>query len=294
MKPIRVAPFLVLAIAASFAAQGQDEYLIRRTQTANSVERYKVSMATKMNMGAEGQNQNMDFTGTMDFDIATGQVDEKGVADVELKTSNLKFESEGAGPEMMGGEDIPKEMVMKGKLDDRYRLTEAKAVGPASQAQMMMSMSGSGSSAFFFELPEKPVKVGESWKVVLPSNPFLGEKEHSLTAKLIAIKDVEGESAYEIHVEGEIELDVDLSEAMKKAFEASGESGGLGDMLAAMAMKMKGKIGYDATQMLARKDGRLLNIVVKMDNKAQMEMTELGMKIDVDGTTTLTMSPRKS
>lgn len=293
MKPIRVVPFLLLAIACSFAAQGQDEYLIRRTQAANTVEKFKVAMTSKMNMGAEGQSETMEVNGTMDFDLSTAAIDDKGVAEVELKTSNMKFESEGPGAEMMGGDAIPKEIVMKGKLDDRYRLTDVKSVGPASQTQMMMSMGGSGSSAFFFELPEKAVKVGDTWKVVLPANPFMGEKEHALTAKLVGLKDVDGESAFEIHIEGTIELDVDLAEAMKKAGEAGGEAGGFGDMFASMGMKMKGKMDYDTTQILARKDGRLLDVTAKMASKMQMELSGAGLTIDMDGTTTLKMSPRK-
>lgn len=279
-------PTLILAAAALLAAgRYQDEHLLRFELKPDSSEKFKVEMTMDMDMDAPGAPPSMNMKSTMDFELLTGKIGEDGKADIEMKTTNMQVEGD-----MLGGNapEVPKEMVVKAKLDDRYRITDVKAHGPPDQAQMIMGMSNANQTSMFIEFPEKPVKIGESWTFAMAKNPMLGEKEHLLTATLKGLATVQGTPAYEIDLSGKIDLNVDMAEAMKKAGAGAGDGGGVGEMMAGMEIIVKGSIDVAGTVFIAQKGGRLLSSQTQMASKQSMEM--MGMNLNIAGKTNMKMS----
>lgn len=284
-------PGLILTAALLMAAgRMQEEHLLRFELNPNSVDKYKVQMSMNMTLDAPGAPPNLAVNSSMDFELKTGAIDEKGLADVEMKTTNMVVETSDV-PAGTPPPDLPKEMIVTGKIDNRYRLTEAKQKGLTGEAALMMNMSNANQTSMFIELPEKPVKVGDSWKFSMAKNPMLGEKDHQLTATLKGLAIHEGIPAFEIEISGKIELDVNMAEAMKKAAETSGGAGGAEALLGGMDIVVKGSIGVGGKVFLAQKGGRLLYSETAMDSKQSMEM--MGMTMNIDGKTNMKMSLAK-
>jgi hypothetical protein len=279
----------VLAVSAgalAFAGLAQDEHLLRLELKPNTVSKYKLSIVSNQKIDAPGAPSNIDVSGTMDLDISTLSLDEKGLADIEMKTTNIKFDA-GDMAGTVDPDQIPKEMVVKGKLDDRYRLSQAQAIGAkTSDAQMLMSMAGSSSTTMFVELPEKTIKVGDSWTFNMPKNPMTGDKEHALTATLVSLKNHHDVPVYEIAFKGNAIYDVNLSEAMKKASQGGG-GGGMVDMIANMDAKLKGNIEIEGSSLIARQGGKTQFQTMKMTAKNIVNV--MGMDIPIDGVTTFEM-----
>lgn len=278
-------PFLALVLAGGLmAGKFQDSYLLRYELKPKSSDKYKMSMTMNMKMDAPGAPPSIDIKSTMDFELNTLDVGADGKADVEMKTTNIKMDT---GDLPGGGEDAPKEMVIKAKMDDRYRLTDAKAGAGMDMTQMMMNMSGANQSMMMLELPENPIKVGDSWEFEMAKNPILGEKAHMLKATLKSLTEYEGTPAYEVELTGKIDLNVNLGEAMKKANEAAGAAGGAAAMFEGMDMTVKGQIGVAGKVYISRKSAKILASETTMDSKQAMEM--MGMTINMDGVTKITM-----
>ncbi len=281
----RFAPLALMAAAAlvGFALR-QDEQLIRLKIEDGRVDRYRVEIDSAMKMNAAGLGeQDFGLKASMDTSYAYGAPGAEGKADVEVKTTNMKMEASGAAEMMMGNQELPKEFAVKGKMDSRYRLTEAKTTGLNAQTQMMMGMGGASSMSMLFELPEKPVKIGDTWPVFMPKNPILGDKAHELVAKLVALKDADGAAVYEVQISGKVDLDVNMSEAFKKVSDPNAEN-----PLAMLGeMTMKGTLDVSGTALVNRKDGHLMRNETKVAAKQTLSVG--GINADVNGVTTVKM-----
>lgn len=110
-----------------------------------------------------------------------------------MVTSDIKMQVEGNSP-IPAPNEAPREIVVKGRMDSRYRVFEPKVEG-LNPAMAMMSQNLSGMN-LGIELPEGPVKVGDTWDVTIPKNPFLGEKVQTLKASFAGQKSVDGRSVY--------------------------------------------------------------------------------------------------
>src|SRR5688572_28176538 len=91
---IRTYSLALAAAVAAVALAAPQEVLLRRTLQPNTKDVYAVEMDTKsvVNLGATGMGeQEMDIKGTMTITMATGAVAD-GKADLEIKTTDMKFE----------------------------------------------------------------------------------------------------------------------------------------------------------------------------------------------------------
>lgn len=281
---------VILTSAVLATAVKQDEYVLRYDLKANSNEKYKIVMAMQMKVEAPDETRDVTMDATNDFELVTGEIDQEGRASAEMITTNMKVEVKGA-PEGEGPPEPPKEIRFKGKLDNRYRTFDMKPVEGITPDQMMMNPTDLTESAIFVELPEGPIKVGDSWKFNLPKNPMLGDKDHALTATLKGLTTYEGVPVYELDVVGDVDFDFDMAEAMKKSGAAGGAGGGgeIGEeMMAAFQIKMTGKIAVSGKAYLAQTGCRLLHSDMNMVSNQSMEM--MGIKILISGTTSLKMT----
>ncbi len=285
-------PFLSLLVAVcavSALAITQDTHLLRRTLTESATDVYKVEIKSDNHMESPMGPMDMGVVGSMRQTFKLGKVDQqKGTAELEMTTSEIKMEMTGPMAEMAQGAagQTPKDLVVKGVLDTRNRLQATGGPGMSPQLMMMMGPGASATGAGI-EFPEGPVKIGDSWDVVVPKNPFLGDGEHKLRATLIGSKDVEGTSAWEIGLTGTIPFDVDMQELIKKL---PAESVPNAEMMSGMKVLLKGQVEVSSTGLVEKSSGRLIKMESNLKTKQNVSLPDMGMSMDGTGTMRMAMT----
>lgn len=280
MIKIRKSVILAGVAIAALAAASQDGLLLRRTLTEGATDTYTVQTVTKQvvqlpnGMGEQEMGSTVDAT----YKVKTGKVDaEKKSAAVELTYTIDKVDAEGALGAMagQGGPETGKPMSLTGSLDElgRLKMEAPKGTSPAL-ATLMSNSSSLGGNMVSLELPEKAVKVGDTWEVIVPKSPFTGTKDQKLTAKLIGEKEVDGKAAYVISTEGTLEIDADLT---KMAEDAPPPMKG-------QKMFLKGKSELKTDGVVEKATGKTLRMTTKMKLKQTMEIPDMGMSIETTGT----------
>lgn len=266
---LRALSLLVAGMAV--IALAQDGIKLRRTFTAGSEDNYAFTFTSNNSMETPQGNMDFKVKGSNAFIVKYKDVKD-GSADVEMVTKDMKMETEG-GPEMGNmGDNMPKEMIVTGKLDSRNRLSSAKAgAGMNPMVQMMLSNLSSTSGGYFIEFPEADVKIGDTWDIVLPKFSDKGGVEGKMTAKLVADKG----NAYQIDVSGDVPLKVDMAELMKNDPNAAGAGG--------LEMVMTGTMKTTYTVMVDKSNGKALSIDGKVDSTMKMEITNMGITMPGTG-----------
>jgi len=263
---------IVLLALLSFAFTSQ-EVLLRRELKENTKESYQfdLSGSQTISMPSAGvADMPMKFTSGMKYRFELGSVDkEKKEADVRMIISDLKFDIEGMSAPPMG--DMPKEVEMKGKLDERNRVKGIEFKNLPPEYQMMSGVS-SQVGFWMVEFPEKPVKEGESWEIKYP-NPLARNKELTLKATFKGEKEYKEKPVHWITFEGEILMQGDLTEMFKDNPQAA----------------MVGKLLIDAKYQLTgetfveKSSGRVLYAQYTMKGKQKMDMVEMNQTMEMAG-----------
>ena len=121
------------------------------------------------------------------------------------------------------------------------------------------------------ELPEKAVKIGDTWEMPLPTGEMLGAKDAKMTGKLLAMEDFKGIPAFVVEIVSGLPIDADLSE-MAQA------SGG-----PPMKVLAKGRFDMLGKAWIERATGRTLKMEVTFDTKTHLTMPEVGVELDSNG-----------
>lgn len=283
----RKALLIGLPVLALFtvAAVQQDGILLRRELKEGVSDKYRIDFTSDMNATVPGMGeQQIGMKGGMDYVVAIGKVDaEKGEADAEITTSNVSFELLGPMAGMMPPPPPSKDVTTKGKVDTRGRLIAAAA---SMDPQMMMfggaSMNSVGQG---IEFPEKPVKVGDSWTVVLPKNPIFGNEEVKMTAKLLGETRVGGVEAYDVSLEGKIPTKIDMAELSKSMQDGDPTGGMMAGMIITGTMNVKTKGTFE------KASGRTLKMESTIGNNMSLEVG--GMQVPISGTMKVVMLLKK-
>lgn len=276
MSRIRTLGALALAIAAvSFA---QDTVTIKRELKAGAKDIYKVVTETKtlMDIPSMGE-QEMIMKSTMNYALTTGEVKDDS-AEVGLTISDIQAKIEGSMADMMQGmPEMPKEMKFKGTLDARNRLSNVKLDGKLDMMAMMMANTTSTMN-MFVEYPGGPVKVGDSWEVVVPKNPMLGNEDTKFKATLVGEKD----GKWQIKMSGELKLKSDLSEMMKGQ-----DPTGTG---LDMQMVMTGTMKMESEALVNKTTGKTVEMTTALDSATTMDIVNMGIKSDQKAKGTIKMT----
>jgi hypothetical protein len=286
IKIRKSAIFAAMALAA-LAAAAQDGLLLRRTLTEGTTETYVVESVSKqvVNLPNGMGEQEMESTMAGSYLLKTGKIDaEKKTADLEFTFTIDKMESSGMmGGGAMGDDVKGKPVTMKGTIDERSRITFADGGGAKASATSMLSGQSMGANSVLIELPDKPVKIGDTWEVVIPKGEFTGKEDQKLVAKLVGEKEVDGKPAYVVSTEGTYKVDMDLSKA---AADAPGPMKG-------QKMLLKGTIDTKSDGVVEKSTGRTLRVTTKMKQQMALEIPDMGFNVDVSGTTSyvVTLKP---
>lgn len=280
----------MIVAAACLASASQDGAILRRELKEGARDVYKVEskadqtvQLTQLGM----PDQQVLVTSGMKLALRTGKLDlEKKSAELEMVSTEFTFNMEGlAGMAPMP--QMPEKVTVQGKIDSQNRVTGMKPVG-ASTGMMTASMNAS-TGMLFISFSEQPVKVGETWDVVVPKNPAMGNTDTILKATLTG-EEMDGEvPVWIVTMKGPLVLNMDLAEMMKGDQQQADAMAGMGNM------KISGTIDLLTEARVEKGTGRTRKMVVKMKGKQTMEMADMGMTIEMltSGVTTMSLLDEK-
>jgi hypothetical protein len=223
----------LLALATVAVAATQDGSLLRRALTVGTEESYKIDSVLKLVVESPQGEMDLNVTTLATVAIKPTKLDaEKGIADIESVTKLEKFSMEGALTQFIGTgpEKLPDAKSEKGTLDSRNRLVippDPKAK-PATMGMPDPSDLGAMALLALVELPEKPLKIGDTLEMGVPaaaSMATLGTKDQKITMKLVGEKSVDGKNFWVVSFSGNLKIDFDSSKLPKKEGEEASPMG---------------------------------------------------------------------
>jgi len=264
---------------ATVAMAAQDGIVLRRTLKENDTETYKIdSKASQtINLPNGMGEQEMNIATTSTYKLSTGKLDAaKGTLAITALSTIDKIDADGPMGDALASQK-PKPVTTTGTLDARGHMVMDDSKTTMGQLQMG---SGSQSSAggIFVEFPEKAIKVGDTWEVVVPKSPTTSPEDQKLTAKLVGEKKVGDKDVWIISTSGTFKLDIDSSKLAKDKEDAS-------NPMAGQDMHIKGTIDMTGEILVEKSTGKTLRAEAKMKAKNNVEV--MGMNIDSTGTTTI-------
>ena len=275
MRTKNFAAVAALAFAA-LAVAAQDSVVLKRTFKADSTEVYVVETANKSVANIQGQEMESEAKTTMIQTVKVKEVDAaKGTAKISLTTKIDKMEGTGFMEQAAQGMKDAPAIEQTGTWSPNNSVVFDKTKGGNPMMAMVLG-SASRTSGVFFALPEKPVKVGDTWDIVIPKSPETGPADQKLTATLTGIKD--GHAMFS--VTGKVTY----------ATTISGEAAGgqvPGDMKIKGATDLKADVTVDAAT------GQTLEAKLTTKEKGTVGIEAAGMTIDTSGSSTITVTLKK-
>lgn len=259
--------FLVVAL---LAPQASTPTLLRRTLAADATDTYKIEdkVEETVRSGAMGEipihlNSKRTLTlHTSDVDAAAG------IAHFQATTSVDEVKADGPAAALMN--EKPKPTTQTGKLDVRGRM----AYDPTAPGDLLSSILGSTpgavSAGIFVELPERAVKPGDTWDIVIPKNPLVNDQDQHLTATLVGDKDLDGTPVWIVSIKGTLRS---LTDSTKVPNAKPGTG-----------VKVKGQVDLVGEGLVEKSTGRTVQMTSKGNSKATVELVETGITLDTDGT----------
>ncbi len=288
MKPMHSLKWIAFLALATVAFAAQDTITLRRELKTGATETYKVESEVKQlievpSLGEQDLIANQVSTVT----LKTLSVDtQKGVAQVETLTKVEKSTTDGSLAAMIGAPDakLPDPKTEKGTLDSRNRLVIARDPNATADARgggiMSMGMSGMISDSAqallsLIELPEQPLKVGETIEVPIPNTPAgsaVGIRDLKMTLKLVGERMVEGQTLLVLAFSGDMKLNIDSSQSPGAANNSMGN------------MKMSGTAKLSGEGLIEKATGKTISNVMNIKNDMKVFVEQFGMEFPVKGT----------
>lgn len=185
--------------ALAFASQGQ---LLRRELKVGE-EVFDVTTDSKASYELPVGKQETKFNLAMEFHVNTTKV-ENAKGQVDFTVKNMNFSSDGVAVDP----GAPKDIKFTAKMDDRNRVSDLANGSQQSNPVSIVTGSVSPAAYFFSDLPEKEVKVGDTWDVDVPAGPEgQGAQASTLKATLKEVTD----TGFKVQIVGTIKMLVDGS-----------------------------------------------------------------------------------
>jgi hypothetical protein len=296
MKLHHTMKWVAFLALATVAVAGQDAVTMRRELKPGTTETYKIENEIKQLIDVPSMGeQDLLITTVATVSIKTTAVNaQKGTADVETTTKVEKTAMDGSLAAIVGGNQdakLPEPKTEIGTMDTRNRLviTPPKDKPKNAGAGGPMAMMGMGGMAnmgaqmlLLVELPEKPLKIGDSIEVLVPgaaSAGTMGVKDLKMTLKLIGEREQEGQMLWVVNYAGTMKLGMDNSKDPKAA-----DQGPMG------SMKMSGKAVLTGEGLIDKASGKTVSNSMTINNDVKVFIEQAGMEIPVKGTIKLKMS----
>jgi hypothetical protein len=283
MIKIRKSVIFAGVALAALAGAVQDGILLRRTLTEGETDTYSIETVTKQTVTLPNGmgEQEMGSTMLTTYKLKTGKIDPaKKTAAMELTFTVDKMDTEGmaAMPGATPTTEIGKPFNLTATMDEfgRLKIDPPKGSNPVL-ATLLTSSNSLGGNLVAMELPEKALKVGDTWDIPVPKSPLTGTKDQKLVAKLVGEKDVDGKSAYVVSTTGTLQIDADMSKMAEE---------GAPEMLKGQKMLLKGQAKIESNGVIEKSSGRTLRMTSKVISTQTMEMPDMGMSVGMTGTVT--------
>lgn len=274
----RTSRIIVLAgmAVASMAFVRQEGNLLRLTLKENTTDIYKIETKAKQTVNSPAGEQEIGINAASTYKVTIKKLDtDKGTADLSIENTTDKFDVDGPLAEMI---PKPKPSTLTGKLSSRGRFDPD--LGKVSTEQLMGGGGQlGGPSPVFVELPEKAVKIGDTWDVVISKGPFTTSEDQKLTAKLVGEKKLNDKDVWIISTSGSLKSDIDSSKLPKKADD---DAGGL----SGQDVKIKGTTEITLESLVEKTTGRTLRSEMKTKTKNTIEIVQMGVTVDSSGSST--------
>jgi len=196
---------------AALTLAAQDATPIQRVLLENSTETYKSVAKVDQTLKSPIGDFPITITSNTTYLLKTGKVDTtKGTAAVEM-TSTIDSIDGGDSPLSSGlSNKKPGPIVQTGTIDKLGHLAlEAPTGKQDATVNVFLGVTGGLESSIFVELPNHPVKVGDTWDIVVPKSTFTGDDDQKITAKLTGSQTVDGHDAWTVDLSGTINIKFD-------------------------------------------------------------------------------------
>jgi hypothetical protein len=265
----------VMALSVLATAFMQDEMLVRRSLMEGDKDTYQVTTKVVQTMtptdpkaGAMvGGETRFEMSMSLELKSSIGKLSEdKKSAAFDLDFSNIVYDF-GSMSGMVPQDSLPKAMKANGRIDERGRVLEMR------MPDLPSALGGSGGMAgpMMVELPEKAIKIGDSWQVAIPTADALGAKGSTMTAKLIGIEEYESIPSLLVELTASMPIDADLGESVQ----ASGAP--------PMKMLAKGKFDMKGRAFVQRSNGKTLRMDLNFDTTTRVNLPDIGIEFDTTG-----------
>ena len=251
-------------------AQAPSPMTLRRTLAPGSVDTYKIEDRVEQTVSSAMGQMPMTITSKRTYVLKTTQIDEKaGTARFEATTTVDTITADGAAAAMAAQKPGP--LVQKGKLDVRGRMTLDPVAPTDALADLMSGTQGALAAGMFVEFPEKAVRIGDAWDVVVPKSPYLYDADQKLTETLIGEREVAGTPVWVVSLKGTLKTAIDG--AKLPTTKSSGP----------LPVLVQGEDVLTGEGLVEKATGRTLSMSVKGVSKRKIELTDSGLVLDVEG-----------
>ncbi len=262
----------------------QDSLTFVRTYKDGAKDVYDVTVVTSSvtDLSSMGQGeQTMDVTVKQTAEYTYSDLKEDGTVTVTFKYKDIDYKMEGPMAEMMGGgQEMPKEITGKAKLDKYGRMLEHKIDDQKVEGMMaMMGGSRNMDPLSNFALPKEPVTIGSEFNVEMVDLPMFEKGKTKITGKVIGKDTYKGISAYKIDSTGTMRMNMNLSEMMKQ----SGQE-------VPFNMTMEGDVKIKGTFWVEEGSNRLLKMDMATTTTANVNLSDMGMTLPVTTDTVYSVS----
>ncbi len=274
-------PFL--ALLAFQAAAPQAGTVIRRSLKADATDTYTIVDRSEQTVKSPLGDMPVTVSSTRTFVLKTKTVDDKlGQAAIESTTTVEKLEADGAASDLAKAKPAP--VTQTGKIDVRGRITYEKKPGDAVSG-LLNGASSTLAAGTFVEFPEKPLKIGDSWDMVVPKDPMVYGEDQKLTAKLTGEKELDGMPVWIVSIRGVV-----------KSFVDSAKIPGakpLDTPVGPMSVRISGQDTLSGEGLVEKSTGRTVSMSMKSLSKKTIELVEAGISMESTGTLDSKISLKK-
>lgn len=251
--------------------------ILRRTLSAGDSQTYHMDFRSNQTIdNPDGSGKvRVNGSGSQDMTETIDQVDNSGeTADVTIALSNIKMDIEtplGASPK-----DFPSEARSTATLDRRNRFTNV-VLDPAL-AKLFSDDTGVAAWGGGIEFPEGHIAIGESWDNWIPKMGMMSAGA-TLKATLVASDTLNGVAVWEIHLKGDIPVDVDMSKMPMSQ----------GNPLVGQQARMKGTLTVSSVIFLDRNTNLVVKSTTSTDSKMNVVAPNMDIEMPVSGNTETTV-----
>ncbi len=261
--------FAALAVA-SIAPASAEGIRLKRSFVENEITKYKVeTTGTHVIVSPLLGDQEIQEKGVFSLDIKTLTVTQEAKGyNIQADSLVQTYEKTGPMAQMVPGPKVGDRRTQQGTLDSFNNLTIAKE---AKTNLLAYGLEDASTIGLIITFPDRDLKVGDSWDVVLPPNPAVKVSESQYRATLQSERTIDGVDVVLVSLIGKAKSTVDMAKAFANGGEATAALPPLEKALMMVEVDLK------ADLVIEKATGKTRSVTATIASK---EVTELQLKGD--------------